>query len=523
MPDQGAIAACRNAISRGDVRRCVAAILTGLGLLGLAVRAEITTIRPEAGGTPLLLAEPRPAAADWPGYRGVNSQGQVPGSLAWLTASSSTLLPNASGNPLPRGRLATAEGLANGSATPGSTGSASLVTNSSGVIPAEGGRASGNRICGTPCIWGRYRFELEQPQLHALWLCCYETTSGERLWRLPLKSDESFDRTTIPQDHEAAFTPVCDGQAVFVPTVADGELWLTSVSFEGELAWCRPVGPYTGSQAYRVSPVIAGPLVILSVDQAASPLLFWQKRSYVVGVHRLTGELVWRRRRPNGESFGTPVVATVSGRQQLIIPGCGQIISYQPASGEPLWSCRWMADKASGGVVTDDEHVYAASLSPQGEILCIRADGNGDVTSTRLVWRNLLPDGDAGSLVLASPLLINQQRNGAIVAFDKATGRSIWRVRLPAALSSPPLMADRQLICLDDRGILHVLDADRRGETLFETELGAAMPHSLIAAGGSLQVRSRTGQWQLDKPAAGESPSFVPVQIAIEPRQPAAR
>jgi outer membrane protein assembly factor BamB len=193
-----------------------------------------------------------------------------------------------------------------------------------------------------------------------------------------------------------------------------------------------------------------------------------------------------------------------------VVPGKGRICSYDPATGEELWHCKWLADRVLGSVVTDDRHVYMTTAEPHGNILCIRADGKGDVSSTHLVWRSLLPDGAWGTLALAPPYLIHQQFDGTILALDSASGRNLWRVRTPGRLSHPPLIADRQLLTIDDRGGVHLLDVDRRGEGLLELNVPAGASQSLVIGNSSLLLRSPLGLSHL----RGSSAS----QVAIEPR-----
>ncbi|OYW23560.1 MAG: hypothetical protein B7Z55_03440, partial [Planctomycetales bacterium 12-60-4] len=204
------------------------------------------------------------------------------------------------------------------------------------------------------------------------------------------------------------------------------------------------------------------------VDQPAASLIGWQQRSFLVGLHRQTGEIIWRTLRPNGANHSVPVVALVAERMQLLLAGCGAVRSYDPQTGKELWHCRWQAEHSAGAVVTDGMLVYAATSRPDGEVLCVRGDGGGDVTSTHVVWRDRRTDVGVTSLVLADAWLIQQQSDGTVLAVNKTTGQTAWRTRVPESLSTPMILSGRQVLCLDDRGTLHVLDLDRRGAALLE-------------------------------------------------------
>ncbi len=369
------------------------------------------------------------------------------------------------------------------------------------------------KVTSAPCLWGRQVFVVEfgtAASPHRL--ISYDRECGRRLWEHPLPGDPL--QTAEPRAGDMAqLTPVCDGDHVFVPTVAARELLLTAVTLAGQRAWSTFVGPCGERGGYGVSPAIHGPLVILAADRSPSALWRWQPQSYVAGVHRQTGELVWRTSRPDGVSSGVPIVARVAERAQLLLAGRGALRSYDPDTGAELWHCRWQAEYASGGAVTDGALVYAAASLADGEILCVRGDGDGDVTATHVVWRDRRAGPGITSLVVADPWLIQQHHDGTILAVEKATGRTAWRTRVPEGLSAPTILAGRQLLCLDDRGTLHLLDVDRRGTPLLELAAfrgaGVVDPArstgTLMMSGPHILARTSAGLTRLNP----ETPSQV--------------
>lgn len=419
-PDETVIASAAIGWRRSLVSVCTLGVL-----IYLAVHSGVTEIRPPAGGTPLVLAEPKPGPYDWPGYRGPTNQGTAETPFLWS------------------------------SATPPS--------------PAADWQILLPPTTSAPCLWGRQLFVLEfgtASSSHRL--VSYDRDSGRRLWELSLPG-EPIAGTEASAVDLSGLTPACDGDHVFVPTLGAGELQLTAVTLAGRRAWTTTVGPYRESEGYGVSPTIHGPLVILAADQSPSGIWRWLSHSYIVGVHRQTGELVWRTSRPDGLSLGVPVVAEVAEREQLLLAGRGALRSYDPQTGEEVWHCHWHADSTQGGVVTDGESVFAAASREDGEVVCVRGDGQGDVTETHLVWRDRRSGPGITSVLIAEPWLIQQHFDGTLLAVDKASGRTAWRTRIPETLSAPPILSGRQLLSLDDRGTLHVLDIDRRGAPLLET------------------------------------------------------
>lgn len=454
------------------------AILTMGGLIWLSNHTGVVEIPASPSNPLLLLADPKPASTDWPGYRGRTQQGLV-------------------SPPSPVQELAMLE-----------------------PLPGWPTALSGGD--GGPCLWGHQFFLFhEAHNRQSPRLTCHDRESGQLLWECSLPGD--LTSKTTPSATGPTMTPACDGHCVYVPTTLKGEVWLTAVSLSGRREWSRAVGPYWSEDSYRVSPALHGSLVILVVDQPQAVFWKWQRRSYVAGVHRLTGDLLWRTIRPDGANAATPVVAQVAGKAQLLIPGRGALRSYQPETGKELWSCRWPSTRADSSVVTSGDLVYAVTTQMPAEIVCVRGDGAGDVTNTHLVWRDLRSHVGSSILTMAEPWLIVQQDDGTVAALDHLTGRPAWRTRIPEPLRTPPVLLGRQLLCLDERQTLHVLDVDQRGEPVLEAVMAPqksdrkqpALAQALAVTGLSVVVKTPDGLMRFS--SAANSTSGSP-SLAIEPQ-----
>lgn len=421
--------------------------------------ASVTEIRSPEGGTRLLLADMMTQAGNWPGYRGPSQQGIVP-------------VNTPGGNASPQGH-----------------------------VPVWGHRTEG--LTSSPCVWGTRVFFVEMTSQTAARLVCLHRDTGALLWSAAWTiADPARNPRGLP-------TPTCDGDHVFLPLVRAGRLHLQAWTLTGQQAWSCDAGPWHDANATVVSPVLHGPLVIVAADQPRSSWTPWQPQSYVAAIHRLTGNLVWRTLRPDGASSGVPVVATVADRSQLLLAGRGGVHSYDPATGQELWTCRWRSRQVHGGVVTDAQHVYAAGGQPEGDIVCIRADGTGDVTETHVVWRDRRMVADPIALTMADSVLIHQQGDGTLLAVDVASGKMVWRKKLPGAISTPALRYGSQLLCTDDTGTLHLLDLNRRGESVYEASLGATVLASPAAIDSGLMISTNQGMIRLKS---------VPGSLVQEPR-----
>lgn len=361
------------------------------------------------------------------------------------------------------------------------------------------------------CTWGEQLFvPLADANRESLSLLCLDHETGRMIWQTELHRQVAMP--TQPRSAQASMTPACDGQYVFMSCTAHGSLWVTAVDMNGRVGWQREVGPYFSKWGYHSSPAIHKSLVIVAADNKGARINRLVGASYLAALHRQTGEIVWRIHRPEGDSFGTPIVARVAGRDQLLLAGKEQICSYDPLTGAPLWNCRWSGERASNSVAFDDQHVYASTRQPQQELVCIRADGTGDVTRTHLVWKNNKSASDLPSPVVHDGRLYTTTDDGVLACMDAATGQTVWKRRLGGVISASPVIAGQHLYCCNEDGTVFVIRLGGRGELAAEIPLGEGIVTSPVVSQNRLYLRTLSSLRCIASP--GESP------MATQPNSP---
>jgi outer membrane protein assembly factor BamB len=165
-------------------------------------------------------------------------------------------------------------------------------------------------------------------------------------------------------NHEAAITPVTDGENVYVFFKDFG---FVSYDTSGKLRWKTPLGPFTNMQGLSASPIIGGDFAILVADQ-------WEN-SYIAAFSLSSGEMRWRVARDEAESWGTPVLYQAPGAAgQIVTMSRGEEgkVSVLRAAGEwealavnELAECCYATPALSGGVIylRTEEALYAFSAS----------------------------------------------------------------------------------------------------------------------------------------------------------------
>ncbi|MFG0333511.1 MAG: PQQ-binding-like beta-propeller repeat protein, partial [Maioricimonas sp. JB049] len=251
----------------------------------------------------------------------------------------------------------------------------------------------------------------------------------------------------------------------------------TALSLDGDVLWQTTLGPFASQFGYAPSPAIWGPLVLFAADH--------REGGFLAGVHRLNGEIIWRKKRPAVATYSSPVVAELDGRPQLVISGGEQIASYAPATGESLWTVAGATEATCGTPVFDGDLVFASGGYPGSETICVRADGSG------VVWKNRQKCYEQ-SMLAHDGFLYAVNDNGIAYCWDAATGKEQWKSRLSGPFSASPVLAGGNIYVSNERGTTYVFRADPAAfDLVAENQLGDTTFSTLSVCGG--QIFHRVG------------------------------
>ncbi len=271
-------------------------------------------------------------------------------------------------------------------------------------------------------------------------ILAFRREDGQPLW------SDVVHRGGLPtQNHakntEATPTVAFNGSRLIALFYNSDALWLTCYATSGERLWQRVIGPYqpkTYKFGYGASPAIYGNTAIVVSD--------YDGASFMAAVDLQDGEIVWRIPRPGKQSYSSPIIAQLQGRDQLLLSGGDQIASYDPASGQRLWSAPATTMATCGTLVWDDHYVYGSGGYPDAQTACIRADGSGEV-----VWTNN-QQCYAQSLLTTGGYLYAVTDQGIAYCWRGADGEVMWRQRLGGNYSSSPLLVGDRIFVLNERG-----------------------------------------------------------------------
>jgi outer membrane protein assembly factor BamB len=230
----------------------------------------------------------------------------------------------------------------------------------------------------------------------------------------------------------------------------------------------------------------------------------------LVAVDKRSGDVVWRAVGAGANvlhgQWSSPVAANVNGRIQVLFGGGdGWLRAYDAASGHEIWrfdgnpkDARWLprpgvlsrSSIIASPVVADGRVFVAMGQSPghgngPSLVYAISPNGQGDVTSSRLLWTSHDVGRVVGTPIAKDGLLYIADLGGRIHCLDAATGVRIWTHETNEPIWGSLLLAADRLYAGTVDGTMTVLRAGRQKQVLAQIQMEAPI-YSRPALIGSL-------------------------------------
>ena len=286
---------------------------------------------------------------------------------------------------------------------------------------------------------------LEDPQSH--WVLAYDRATGEEKWRKQIHQGGFPPANKMHgKGSHANGTLACDDQTLFIAFLTNDEIVATALNFAGEIVWTTTLGSFDSKFGYAPSPTIYQSLVIFAADN--------QGGGYLAGLDRRSGEIVWRKARSRSSTYSSPVVGHVSGRDQLLMSGGYEVTSYDPNTGELLWSCEGTTDATCGTMVWNETMVFASGGYPDNETLAVLGDGSGNIA-----WSNRVKSYEPSMLVVGDELYAVTD-SGIAHCWDATTGKLHWKKRLAGNFSASAVFCNGNIYVPNLSGTTFVFAAN---------------------------------------------------------------
>ncbi|TWT57407.1 outer membrane biogenesis protein BamB [Thalassoglobus neptunius] len=311
---------------------------------------------------------------------------------------------------------------------------------------------------------------------------CFDRKNGKQLWITPIHQGK-FPAEIHPKNTHASSTIACNGDFLFTTFFNDRQVNVSCLNVTGDLVWTKSAGAYDPKKykfGYGASPLLYSDLVIVAAES--------DQGSYLAAFHQNTGEEAWRIERTQDVSFSSPVVANVAGREQLLISGLFEVSSFNPATGEKLWSVPGTTQATCGTIVWNEDTVFASGGYPKAETIAVKADGSGEV-----VWRNKRKCYEQ-SMVIHNGYLYAFADGGILYCWRASDGEEMWKKRLGGDVSSSPVLVNDTIYLANEDGEVFVIRANPdRYEEVSRTRLGTDLFPTPSVVGNQIFYRFGKG------------------------------
>lgn len=170
--------------------------------------------------------------------------------------------------------------------------------------------------------------------------------SGEVRWERAVTS--RHQSPLYSPNTPASPTPVVDGRAVYVFFQGLG---VVAYDRDGGERWRYPLGPFNNIYGMAASPILVHNSIVLVCDQ--------QTGSFMLGLDKDSGELLWRVERPEtANGYSTPITDPGSGH--LLVPGSFHLTGYKETDGSRVWQVEELAWLYKSSPVLGDGVVFVS-------------------------------------------------------------------------------------------------------------------------------------------------------------------
>jgi len=327
-------------------------------------------------------------------------------------------------------------------------------------------------------------------------LYAIDKRTGKIRWERMAAQGEPRNKRHIKSTY-ASSSPATDGRIVVAWFGSQG---IFAYDVNGGLRWSVDLGR-VDMGAYDIpayewgpasSPIIWNGLVIVQCDT--------QTDSFLLALKAETGETVWKTDRNELPSWGTPTVVTTSAGPELITNASNFIRGYDPNTGRELWKLGGSSKiTAPTPIFSSGLHIIASGRAPERPVFAVRPGARGDVTlakdatsNAHVAWSKTGRGSYMPTPLAYRGLLYILANNGVFDAYDPATGKEIYRQRLPlvgSGFSASPIAADGKIYLSNEDGEMLVVSAGETFKHLATNSMGETIMATPALSDGVMYVR----------------------------------
>lgn len=423
-------------------------------------------------------AQTRKSGVDWPSFRGPNASGIAEGyatPTAWNVEKNENV---AWKTPLP--------GLGHGSPV--------IWGDKLFVSTAISGKENAELRVG---LYGDIA-PVNDDTEHQWKVYCLDRKTGKILWeKTAHKGVPKVKRHT--KATQANSTLATDGKHVVAFFGSEG---LYCYDMSGKLLWKKDLGVLD-----------AGYYVVPSAQwgTASSPILYKdrvllqcdvQKEPFLAAFALKDGKQLWRAKREDVPTWGSPTVYMKDGKPVIAVNGWKHIGGYDVETGRELWKLRGGGDIPVPTPVVAHDLIYITNAHGfMAPIYAIKCSATGDISldagqlnNQGVAWSYARDGGYMQTPLVYGDYLYVCRDNGVLGCYEAKTGKKIYQERLGTGrtgFTASGVAADGKLYYTSEEGDIFVLRAGPQFEVLSQNSMGEVCMATPAISEGSLFFRTQ--------------------------------
>lgn len=338
---------------------------------------------------------------------------------------------------------------------------------------------------------------LEKVEFRAL---CVDRNSGKLTQNILLLTAREPQWVHALNSYASA-TPVIEDGKLFCHFGAMGNACLDTRT--GKVLWTDTSLVVQHENGPGSTPVIWKNLMLFHLDGS--------DQQFIAALDKRTGKLAWKTTRSGDmnkdpqlrKSYGTPLVLTLNGKEQLVSPASDWIYSYDE-QGKELWRVKYgmLGFSLTPRPVVGHGMIFMSTGFMKAQILALKYEG---LAKPEIAWRY-----DKGAPTMPSPLLVGNELyfandGGIFTCLDAKTGAEHYRERLGGNYSASPTFADGKIYVHNREGLTTVIKPGKQFEVIEKNQLPGKIFASLAAVDRALFLRTDTALFRIENQPAKQA------------------
>ncbi|MFT5106301.1 MAG: outer membrane protein assembly factor BamB [Verrucomicrobiales bacterium] len=249
------------------------------------------------------------------------------------------------------------------------------------------------------------------------------------------------------------------------------------------------------------SPVLFGKSLIFHLDGS--------DRQFIAALNAETGKVKWKTERSGKlhdnpqlkKAYGTPLLAKIDGKHQVLSQGANWLYSYDPESGEELWRLSYerLGFSNVARAVLKGDRLFMATGFMQSEMFAVDLPTGSSEPSIAWKYTKGVPKSPSPILV-GDELYFVSDSGGTLTCLDAESGDQLYRERISGGKYwSAPTYANGHLYFHNEEGVTTVLKAGTEFEVVAENKLDGRHFASAAVFGNDLILRTDKALYRIGK------------------------